>query len=388
MTKNPRPGSRASMPRRLAPLVLIVLVAGCSAPAPANTDDALAIVVGAHADAPPPIPDGAVAHAINQAVREQAWAAVVIDSGTPGIVSQGQLASNCNNSASCAQTAQTNTALLNTTISRARAGQPESNLLAAIDLGARALADHHGAKTLAVIDSGLQTLPPLRFQDAGVLTAAPQEVTDYLQQTHTLPTLTGQTVIFAGLGDTAPPQTPLSPAQRDDLQAIWSAVAHRAGAANVQFVHAPLTGTPAPGLPPVTPIPTGAPLSFTAPTIDLTDALLPFRHDSAVLTDPAAARATLTTLAAQLLATHAHLQLTGATANVGPLNGQRKLGQARAAAIAAILVDQLHVPATLVTTVGVGSNWPGYITDHDATGHLLPGPAAQNRRVIAQIHQP
>ena len=381
---------RATVPGRLALLLLCalaVLVAGCSAPAPTGTDDALAIVVGAHADAPAPTPGGAVAQAIDRAVQGQAWAAVVVDSGTPSVASQGQLGRNCNNSASCAQATQTNTALLDSTISTARAGQPEANLLAAIDLGARTLADHHGGKTLAVIDSGLQTLPPLRFQDAGVLTAAPQEVADYLQQTHALPALTGETVIFAGLGDTAPPQTPLSPAQRDNLQAIWSAVAHRAGAVDVQFVRAPLTSAPASGLPPVTPVPTGAPLSFTAPTIDLTDAVLPFRHDSAMIVDPAAASATLSALAAQLVASHAHLQLTGATANVGPLDGQRALGRARAKAIAAILVDRLHVPATLVTVVGVGSDWPGYVPDHDAAGHLLPGPAAENRRVVARVQQ-
>ncbi|HEY2206757.1 MAG TPA: OmpA family protein [Pseudonocardia sp.] len=371
----------------VAAVAAVTLLAGCSTPAPAG-DDALAVVVGGHANSPAPAALGTVAEAIDAAVHGQAAAAVVVNAGTPTVASQGALGLNCRNGASCDQAVQQNTALLTGTVAQARADTPENDLLGAIALGARTLADHHGARTLAVIDSGLQTVAPLRFQDPGVLAADPGEVADYLERGRELPELAGATVIFSGIGDTVAPQAPLPSAARANLAAIWEAVARRAGAATVRFVQAPLTGAPSTGLPPVTAVPVGVPAAFEGATLDLPETVLPFERDTAVLKDPAAARAVLTGLADRISARRTPVLLTGATANVGPLDGQRALGKARAEAIRALLVGQLGVPASLVATVGVGSAWQGYVHDHDAAGQLLPGPAAQNRRVIVAPRQP
>lgn len=333
---------------------------------------------------PAPEPLGAVAGVLDRAAHAQATAAVVVASGTPAVVRRGALGLGCRNEASCARAEYTNSELLRAAISQARATTPEDNLLGALDLGSRTLADHRGGKLLAVIDSGLQTVAPLRFQDPGVLASDPAEVADYLASVGALPSLAGDTVVFSGIGDTVGPQPALPTAQRTNLRAIWAAIAQRAGAASVQFVHDPLTAQPAAGLPPVTTVPVGPPVSFDATTVSLPDATLGFWHDSAVLRDPTTARATLRQLADRITATRTTVLITGITANVGPLAGQRTLGQARADAVAAIL-KQLGVPTNRVRTVGVGSAWPGYVPDHDATGHLLPGPAARNRMVLVEF---
>jgi outer membrane protein OmpA-like peptidoglycan-associated protein len=39
------------------------------------------------------------------------------------------------------------------------------------------------------------------------------------------------------------------------------------------------------------------------------------------------------------------------------------------------------VPADRLTVVGRGSDFPGYVQDHDAAGTLIPGAAAANRKV-------
>lgn len=361
--------------------LLLGLVAACATPPP-PTDDAIAVVAGAHGNAPAPAAVGAVAHAIDHAARIQATMTLVVDSGTPRILSQGKLGGSCRNDAACAQAVATSVARVGSALASARADTPENNLLGALDLAARGLADHAGHRVLAVIDSGLQTTAPLRLQDAGVLGADPREVADYLSHNRLLPSLAGDTVLFSGLGDTVAPQAALSPAQRANLAAIWEAVARRAGAADVRFVETPLTGPPAPGLPPVTPVPLGPTITFTGATVDLPDGAIPFERDSATLRDPEAARDTLASLADRINATHRPVLLTGTTANVGPLAGQRALGKARAEAIRDILVRRLGVPADLISTAGVGSDWQGYVADHDPTGQLLPGPAAQNRRVV------
>ena len=53
------------------------------------------------------------------------------------------------------------------------------------------------------------------------------------------------TVVLVGVGDTAPPQLPLSIGQQDNVVAIWSAIAKAGGATSVRVDPAPLSG-PAP----------------------------------------------------------------------------------------------------------------------------------------------
>jgi outer membrane protein OmpA-like peptidoglycan-associated protein len=61
-----------------------------------------------------------------------------------------------------------------------------------------------------------------------------------------------------------------------------------------------------------------------------------------------------------------------------------RLSEQRAQAVAALLAG-LGVPADRLTVVGRGSDFPGYVVDHDGSGHLLPAAAALNRKVMIEL---
>jgi outer membrane protein OmpA-like peptidoglycan-associated protein len=140
------------------------------------------------------------------------------------------------------------------------------------------------------------------------------------------------------------------------------------------------------GLPDVSVVPVPAGPACVGATIELTGADVAFQPDSAEFVDAAAARAVLEPIAEQLVETAATATLTGTTADVGPIEGQRALGLSRAQAVLDELVA-LGVPASALTAVGLGSEFTGHVTDHDAAGNLLPGPAAANRKVIITLEE-
>jgi outer membrane protein OmpA-like peptidoglycan-associated protein len=76
--------------------------------------------------------------------------------------------------------------------------------------------------------------------------------------------------------------------------------------------------------------------------------------------------------------------LTGTTADVGDKAGQVRLSEQRAQAVAALLAG-LGVPAGRLTVTGRGSDFPGYVVDHDGSGNLLPAAAALNRKVMIEL---
>jgi outer membrane protein OmpA-like peptidoglycan-associated protein len=116
----------------------------------------------------------------------------------------------------------------------------------------------------------------------------------------------------------------------------------------------------------------------------LTGGDVTFRPDSADLLDPAAASATLEPIARKMISGGLRATLTGTTADVGDEAGQRQLSRQRAQAVLDLLVG-LHVPAGRMTAVGLGSDFPGYVRDHDRAGHLVPWAAAANRKVTVQL---
>jgi len=187
-------------------------------------------------------------------------------------------------------------------------------------------------------------------------------------------------ITFQGLGDTAARQESLSIAQRANLIAIWRAVVEAAGG-DMVLEERQLAEPVAAGLPDVSVVPVPAGPACVGGAIELSGADVAFQPDSAEFVDIAAARAVLEPIAAELVESRATATLIGTTADVGPMEGQRALGRARAQAVMQELVA-LGVPDDSLTAVGLGSEFPGYLEDHDAGGNLLPGPAAANRKVI------
>ena len=109
-----------------------------------------------------------------------------------------------------------------------RAANPHVDVLDALDTAGRAVraACSHGG-TVYLKDSGLSEIGVMDFRQPGLLEAMPSEIVASLTAEHELPDLKGVAVVLVGVGDTAPPQPPLSIAESNNLIAIWSAIAKR-----------------------------------------------------------------------------------------------------------------------------------------------------------------
>ncbi|MGY1690322.1 OmpA family protein [Geodermatophilus sp. SYSU D01105] len=345
---------------------------------------AVALVAGARSNMPPPQLDGDAADVFDQALQDQSLVTMVVADGEPSVQFSEQMLITGNNGPAREESRERNEAALAAEIEALRAEDEETDLLTALDEAARSIsAVETPPRTIVVVDSGLSTVAPLDFTQPGLLDADPQEIVDNLVALDALPDLGGVRVILQGIGDTAEPQEPLSIAQRKNLVAIWRAISTAANGGvepeveDTQLSRELLDEE----LPRVTPVPVPEGPVCTKGTIVLTGADVAFRPDSAEFVDEEAAEAVLRPIAEQLRESGATATLTGTTANVQGIEGQRRLGLDRAEAVRQVLVD-LGVPAGGLTADGVGSEFPGYVQDHDAEGNLLPGPAAQNRKVI------
>ncbi|WP_460683313.1 OmpA family protein [Modestobacter lapidis] len=379
----------SSVLRRLAAgagsIALVAGLAGCTQPVEAaEPAGALALVIGAHGNMPVPTADGAAAAALVAAMDAQSYLSVFVADGDPFELDAWSLAvSDANDQAAEADRAA-HRQRINADLAGAAAQTPEVDLLGAIDEAARSITSRSGQHTIVVVDSGLSTVAPLDFTQPGMLDADPAEIATSLAAAGELPELAGADVVLQGLGDTADPQPAIGRAQQANLIGIWTAIAEAAGARDVQVEQAPLTGSAAPGLPDVSIVPTGSSVRCSAGTVTLTGGDVAFRPDSADFADPDAARATLGPIAEQLVDASSTATVTGTTARVGDLDGQRSLSRERAQAVSGLLAD-LGVPTASMTVLGLGSEFPGYVVDHDAAGNLIPAAAAANRTVVIDL---
>ncbi|MGX1773542.1 OmpA family protein [Nocardia brasiliensis] len=385
-----RPESQAQTPplrRRIGGLcVSLTLIAlgciGCGESSEAGTSNrgSMAYVVGAHANSPASAHPGTE---LDTAVVDQRRLTIVAVDGKPWIVKSVDLRSRASNEdARSREISQFKTELGNA-LSEIRPVTAEVDLLAAIDLGARSL--DRDPKTMIIEDSGLSTAGLLRFQQPGMLQASARDVADRLERARELPNLSGVTVILRGFGDVASPQEPLGTAKRNNLIDIWSAILTRAGA-RVQSDRAPRRGEAWPDTAPqVTTV------AIERPTPSIDPVPIPasefFEENSPVLLDRERAIETLRPFAEYATATPGRIDLIGTTARDGDRDGQLRLSRQRAEAIKALLVDPLGVPASRITTDGVGSFGPWYIPDRAEDGSLLPAEAARNRTVRIQFQK-
>lgn len=365
------------------PFVLgLLLLTGCGDNSAGSAPGALAVIVGAHSNMVAPSLLDTVQAEIETAAELGSPATVIVDDGSPSAAAPLSLKTANDNP--LYQQDQINQ--LTNLIDQTRADNPEVDLLAAISLAARSVTDAVGPKTIVVIDSGLQTTGALRFQDqdGALLNANPDEVVELLRRTQQLPNLTGMRVIFTGLGDTAAPQQPLPAPARAVLVALWTKIVEAAGG-KAEVKQAPLPSTRTiDGLPPVTIVPVAAKSIGPLPSITvLRDGTVGFVPDQAVFRDSAQARAVLADYAREITNGRRAL-LTGTTASAGTSEYRLRLSQERANAVRDLLVS-LGAPADRISTRGLGSDFPGYVPDHDPQGNLNPIPAAQNRQVIIEL---
>jgi outer membrane protein OmpA-like peptidoglycan-associated protein len=379
--------------RAAAGLLAVPLLAACSgtagtaaagapaadcpagAPAPAG----LVLVVGVHQNVPAPGVPAALACPLRAALEAGSPVAVVGLDGTPAVeVSARVPAGQRNDVARQDDIAAAENAVV-AAANRAAADSDGADLVDALAVAADAARSAGApAATITVIDSGLPDRGALDMTVPGMLAADPAEVADHLAAQ--MPDLTGMAVQLVGTGYTAPPQQPLSPAQRQAAADILTALLTRSGA-SVQALPAPRDGTGSDTAFTTRSVPLPAPAPFTpaASTVYDDASALGFLPDSTVLRDPSAASAQLAELARWLRADPSRTAtITGTCASDGTSEGRARLSLARAQTIAGML-QQVGVPAAKLQAAGAG-----YIADppdRGPDGRLEPALAAQNRTV-------
>lgn len=406
----PSPLRRAGRGRRLATGLLaagtaLTLVAGCSSggeeeSAAGGAGSALtcpipvapmAIAVGARANAPSgDLPAGvrgaatAVVAGASDQGGEPRFSVVDVD-GRPAVTAAQAYRTDAANAIAAEDDQNAFLSALGQEIAKVRAQTPEVNDLAALDVAGRAVAGTRPG-TVVLVDSGLSTTAPLDFRQAGQLDAPVADTVAFLRASNALPNLKGATVVLAGLGDTAPPQAALSPAQRANLVALYTGIAQAAGAACVTVVQEPRSGEAPSDVPAVSTVVVPPPPTITPGKASVLpdDGSVGFKPDTAEFRDRTAAGGVLRPFADYVKNPPTRrLALTGTSARAGTTASQVELSTRRAEAVKALLVE-LGAPADRITTKGVGSAFPGYVNDVGPGGRQLPGPATANRKVIVE----
>ncbi|WP_285113691.1 OmpA family protein [Leifsonia sp. fls2-241-R2A-40a] len=343
----------------------------------------LGVVAGSTANAPTVALPASASAQLAAAGTSNGSVTVVVPSGTPQVMGTTALGSSAQDAIVCQNDQRTKLTQITSYIDGLKASAPEVDFLGAIDQAARNLgSDPMG---VIVVGSGLQTTDPLNFAGTGLLYADPAQVVSDLSSRGLLPTdLKGVTVYWAGMGDTAGAQQPLTVPARSNLEAIWSAVVKAAGG-TLSLLPEPASGSAPAGLPAVSPVTVEAVATKTdwsRPVVIRNSELL-FTKDTADFSDPGAAQKVLATLVPAIEQNGKVVTITGTASKDQAADNaaDTALSLRRADAVKAALVG-LGVPASLMQTAGVGFEWCGWKNEKDAAGTYSDALAEQNRTVI------
>lgn len=390
-------------------IALAASLAGCGAPADPERDclpvalpqapPALIMIVATHAGAPAPNVPVTAAPVLQATLAAGNPVNVIALDGTPALLSLPGMRPVSRNT--CQGFATTLAGAANAVIAAVQAASADADgndLYAALNLaGNTAHANGWDGATVLVVDSGLAERPtsPINFAQENMTSADPdQEVATYAEQVAAFAVasqplnLTGLTVDFQGLGQSALPQLPLSPAEQQIVSAIWAAVATKAGAAQVHLTPVPRTG-PGPEtshsieLTPIAPVTVFTPPTPRAPTtLTLRETDVRFAHGSADLSDPATAKARLAQVVAWLASNPAHTAtLYGRTDSSGSYESNIGLSTRRSETVKAAILDaHTGIDPDQIKTIGEGESKA--IPDVLADGSLDPATSAANRHVL------
>ncbi|MEV4411527.1 OmpA family protein [Catellatospora sp. NPDC049609] len=347
----------------------------------------LALAVGARANQPAPVLPGEVQTLLQRAAYDGNRISVFRVDGDPKPAGDATFSTNAQNNLRWRKDLENFQRNVTQAIGAVKAEKPEANPLEAL---ARASEAAGGDGTVVLLDSGLQTLPPLDFRQDGMLDADPVELVDFLEKEGQLPHLEGRAMVLVGIGTTAEPQQSLDTSRRDNLLEIWREIGKRAGARCVEAFATSQQAPAAAGLPAVgavaVPPPPNPPTSCT--TVSLRDAgRVKFRPNTAEFLDEQEAAAELKTYADTVTAKKYQVKLTGTTSSAGEnrnTDNKRQLSLDRAEAVKRILVGH-GVAASDIETFGVGMDFTGFVKDRDGDGALVPQLAARNRQVILEL---
>jgi hypothetical protein len=375
--------------------VLAATLTGCGSDGDAagagaveEPNGALAIVVGAHANTPPPALTGTAARARDLAVSQGSAFSLVVADGAPFVAESGPLRVTGDTAEEQQQERADNRQRVDDAVASARAQTPETDLLTALRVAAESIQDIPGPHSIVVVDSGLSTAGALDFRNPDVLDAVPSELADALGLKNQLPPVTGMTVDFVGLGNTAAPQEPLDAIRRVQLQGIWKTVTETAGASRVEVESAPEGDPPAADLPPVTPISVPLGYSCVGDVMTITGGRLAYWPYTSSFMDPALAESILRPIGAQVRDRMLTVLFEGTAADVRDTPEQLMLSYLQPQAIADMWLEKEDVPIQLLTVVGLGSDFEGRRPEVDATGAFDPIAAEANRKITMTFSEP
>jgi OmpA-OmpF porin, OOP family len=385
------PSSASVLRAAVAAAITGLCLSACGSPGPpANTGlrcavprAPLALAVGARADSATP-QLSQVSGLIGATANAGRQITLIRLDGSPQIVFDRAFTTDAQNSQS--RQAALNAylmALKRVFLKPIHAEVPGADMLTALTLAGQATKP---GGDVVIMDSGLQTVAPLEFQHDNLLAAAPSDVVHYLRSQNLLPDLHGRHVVLVGAGQTAPPQHRLYLDQQRDVAAIWEQIARAAGAACVWSDPHPSTDAALTGLPavPVVPVPAPPVIRPCGTTVLNASNHVNFVPNKPIFIDRAGARATLQQLAGKMRNGNQTVQLIGSTATWGPVTSRFTLSRQRADAVKKMLVS-LGISGNRIHAKGDGSDMPGRVRDIGAHGALLPGPAAEDREVVAKL---
>lgn len=398
-------GRMGSIATRLAVVAALVVAMACSAVVSgcskgeangAMPPSSCAFVVGSHANAPLPKVDCATSY-ISEAVGSNGYIEVISAEGEPrSAVSGAIVGSTANTESKRAQENEQWQAAILGYLADVEAQTPQIDTLSAIDLASRALSEAPGSHRIVVMDSGLSTAGALDFTQGSLIDADANEVAAWLSDNRELPDLSGIAVDWYYLGDTAAPQADLSPAQRDNLRAIWQAILENSGATVVFHDTTPGPDS-ADGLPEVDvvdlPERAAMPDSLVdgqSVQIEFAESDIRFEGDSAEFADKDQAREAVAACAALMEKGGATCTVEGTTASADPGQGDSgkqfvfELSRKRAEAVAGLLVEAGVEPGAIEAR-GCGDEHVSHVPDRDEGGRLIPSAAAENRKVIITL---
>lgn len=369
---------------------IVLLTAGCGVlpgteePTPAaDAPDAIVVIAGVHQGMPKADLPVELRHTVVTAVEAKAAVTVVANDGTPRVVfhAADYTINDANPQARDNDVNSVIKAML-AAIKSAQARSNGNNLGASLAVASDQLtADKAMRGTIIVVDNGLSDLGPVTLTTPGFLDAdRSEQVVEFAKEHDQLLVLPrGTTVNLVGFGYTVTPQQDLTPAQRKNAIAIWTAYLRAAGAA-VTEVSVPRVGDGPSTRWKTTLVTPGtyARLNITR-TPHTIQAALPadvlFDFNSSALRDDAATTAALDEAAAFLSATPGPVTITGYTDLIGDDASNLALSRARAASLRDWLTTNRNIDPGRLTIVGKGS------ADPVAPNATTPEQHQQNRRV-------
>lgn len=381
------------MKKQFAALALasaLITITGCShADTPATPEclrpdaDGLGVVVATH--------QGAVSGlgrlgrcALGEALLRGLPVSIVAAQGQPQVVVKGAAVNGTFNSdlARKAAVVEAGNAVA-TAAANAVPSSDGNDLVAALRMVSD-LVRASGAQRPQIIsnDPGLTDTGALKVTQAGMLVANAGEVAADVSGAGHCPVDAGTHVDFIGLGYGVAPQPLLTPSDRLQVTALWSALVTTCG--GTVAVHP----EPATGEGPTTPhtVVMVTPTPYQEPVVDdpivlAGESAFGFDHDETEFKNPAEAAKVLEAVVATLNAHPTwHLRIEGTTANgYTAYPSLEALGQARADAVKAALVARRVDPGRLVA---VGHGYIAEPVQVDATTSAL------NRRTILTYFRP